>query len=263
MATTVPPSHAAKSETPRGRNRRGALSVQCRVQECSDGLGSLGMHIRMDEEVQRSLIETLRPVISVGRLGTYLVAAGFDPSRALQLYIWNARVGEAFHLPIQAVEVGLRNRINDALLAEFGGDWWKDERLLALLDAERQGDIALVLRRIRNRGLAEETGQVVAGLSFGFWVGMLQGQYNRDIWSRHLRSAFPDFPDSRNRKSLAAAAGRVAYIRNRISHHEPVIKLDLAKENATLMELLGWICPHKLEWIRPHCRVSSLLAEKP
>ena len=116
MATTVPPSHAAKSETPRGRNRRGALSVQCRVQECSDGLGSLGMHIRMDEEVQRSLIETLRPVISVGRLGTYLVAAGFDPSRALQLYIWNARVGEAFHLPIQAVEVGLRNRINDALL---------------------------------------------------------------------------------------------------------------------------------------------------
>lgn len=217
----------------------------------------------MDEEVQRSLIDALRPAISDGRLGTYLVASGFDAPRALRLYIWNAQIGEAFHLPIQAVEVGLRNRVNAALVAEFGQDWWKEERLFSILDDERKGDIALVLRRIRNRKLPEETGQIVAGLSFGFWVGMLQGQYNRDIWSRQLRLAFPSLPTDRSRKSLASAAGRVAFVRNRISHHEPIIKLDLAKENATLMDLLGWICPHKLEWVRPHCRVSALLAEKP
>lgn len=233
------------------------------MHECSDELGSPGSHIRMDEEVQRSLIDTLRPVISDGRIGTYLVASGFDGTRALRMYIWNAQVGEAFHLPIQAVEVGLRNRVNDALVSEYGQDWWKDERLADILDDERKADIALVLRRIRNRGLSEETGQIVAGLSFGFWVGMLQGRYNKDIWSRHLRSAFPDFPANRNRKTLASAAGRVAFIRNRISHHEPIIKLDLAKENATLMGLLEWICLHKLEWIRPHCRVSALLEQKP
>lgn len=233
------------------------------MHECSDELGSPGMYIQMDEEPQRSLIDALRPVISDGRLGTYLVAAGFNPARALKLYIWNAQVGEAFHLPIQAVEVGLRNRVNAALVAGFGQDWWKEESLIALLDDERKGDLALVLRRIRNRNLSEETGQIVAGLSFGFWVGMLQGQYNRDIWSRQLRQAFPSLPADRSRKSLAKAAARVAFIRNRISHHEPIIKLDLAKENATLMGLLGWICPHKLEWVRPHCRVSALLAEKP
>jgi hypothetical protein len=217
----------------------------------------------MNAELQQTLIEVLRPVLSDGRIGTYLVAAGFDPDRALRLYIWNAQVGEAFHLPIQAVEVGLRNRVNHGLISEFGANWWKDARLLALLDAERTADLDLVIRRMRNRRLTEETGQVVAGLSFGFWVGMLQGQYNRDLWSHHLRTSFPAYPNDRNRKSLATAAARVAFIRNRISHHEPIIKLDLTKENAALMDLLGWICPNKLAWIKPHCRVSGLLECKP
>lgn len=225
--------------------------------------GSPSDHTPMSNQPQQSLIDVLKPVLSDGRIGTYLVAAGFDEVRALRLYIWNAQVGEAFHLPIQAVEVGLRNRVNHALTLGYGDDWWKSQKLSRLLDEERQGDLRVVLRRILNRGLPQETGQVVAGLSFGFWVGMLQGRYNPEIWSRHLRTSFPHLPLNRNRKSLAAAAGRVAYIRNRISHHEPVIKLDLAVENATLMDLLGWICPDKLAWVRPHCRVSALLEEKP
>lgn len=253
----------SKSETPPGRGRRGALSVQDCMRVSSDELGSPNSVSRMDEELRQSLIESLRPTISEGRLGTYLLASGFNSKRALELYVWNAQMDEAFHLPIQAVEVGLRNRVNTALIAEFGQDGWKDERLFKLLDEERKGDIAQVLRRIRNRRLAEETGQVVAGLSFGFWVGMLDGRYNRDIWSRHLRSTFPGFPIDRNRKTLALAAGRVAFTRNRISHHEPIIKLDLARENATIMALLEWICRRKFAWLRPYCRASSLLSQRP
>ena len=70
-----------------------------------------------------SLFAPLSRMISAERFSTYLTAAGHDESRALLLYLWNARMGEAFHLPIQAVEVGLRNCVDHALRSEFGAIW--------------------------------------------------------------------------------------------------------------------------------------------
>ncbi len=217
----------------------------------------------MIEPVQPSLIDQLRPVISDDRLGTYLTAAGFDADRALELYLWNAEVGEAFHLPIQAVEVALRNRIHAALAAEFGSDWWRSTKLLGVLDDDRKADLALVLKRIRNRKLTLGSGQVVAGLSFGFWVGMLQARYNPLLWGGRLHTAFPDYPGNRNRASLAQAASRVAWLRNRIRHHEPIIRLDLSREYGTVMTLLGWLSTPKADWVRARSRVPGLLRSKP
>lgn len=214
-------------------------------------------------QVQHDLIDALRAVVSEERLGTYLTAAGFDTERALRLYMWNAQVGEAFHVPIQAVEVSLRNRINTALTAQFGVEWWKHKDLLVVLDHDRQSDLALVLKRIRNRKLPLTAGQVVAGLSFGFWVGMLQKRYNPVIWGGHLHQSFPDYPANRNRASLAQAVGRVAWLRNRIWHHEPIIGLDLSAEYGTVMRLLTWLSEPKAEWIRAHSRVPTLLRQKP
>jgi hypothetical protein len=207
--------------------------------------------------------EAILRAISADRFETYLKAAGHDPSRALRLYLWNAQLGEAFHLPIQAVEVGLRNCINTALTNTYGKDWWRNSDLEAILDEDRRGDLSVVLRRIRNRKLVLYTGQVVAGLSFGFWVGILDGRYNPPIWGKQLRVAFPDFPKERGRKSLYKAVGTVATLRNRISHHEPLIGLDILADFSNLMTLLEWICPSKAIWLRPHCRVAEIVRLRP
>lgn len=196
-------------------------------------------------------------------MDTYLIAAGHDEQRAARLYIWNAKIGESFHIPIQAVEVGLRNRINHALKNKYGDDWWKEKAFISLADQERKADLAIVLKRIRNRKLDECNSQVVAGLSFGFWVGMLAPRYNPEIWSAHLKASFPHLPDTRKRKSLAASAGQIATLRNRIAHHEPLIKRDLSSDYQRVMTMIEWICPTKLAWIKPHCRVPSLLRTKP
>lgn len=217
----------------------------------------------MAGHIQQSLIEQLKPVISEERLGTYLTAAGFDVDRALKLYVWNALIGEAFHLPIQAVEVGLRNRIGFAFAETFGPEWWKDDQFLTMLDDERRADLQLVRQRIRNRKLSPITGQIVAGLSFGFWVGMLHKRYNPLLWSKQLRPAFPSLPLDRSRASLAVMSGRVATLRNRIWHHEPIIKRDLSAEYGAVMTLLQWISPEKAAWLRPYCRVPQLLRQKP
>lgn len=208
-------------------------------------------------------LATLRLTISAGRISTYLIAAGHDETRAFKLYLWNAHLGEAFHTPIQAVEVGLRNRVNLALSNIYTPNWWECRSLTAILDDERRADLSQVFKRIRNRRLDLWTGQVVAGLSFGFWVGLLDGRYNAPIWSKQLRVTFPNLPVGRSRGSLFKEAGKVATLRNRISHHEPLIGRDISSDFATLMQLLSWICPVKSGWIKPYCRVPAVLRLRP
>ncbi len=39
--------------------------------------------------------------------------------------------------------------------------------------------------------------------------------------------------------------------------------MNLSEEYGAVMELLGWLCPIKMGWLRPHCRVPQLLRQKP
>ena len=217
----------------------------------------------MDDVRQELLFERLRHTISDERLGTYLSAAGFDQERALRLYIWNAQMGEAFHVPVQGVEVGLRNCVNVGLTSQFGPDWWRDAAFLAVADKERRRDIETAQRRIQKRQAPLTTSRIVATLSFGFWVGLLGPRYHPAVWSACLSTAFRGLPGDKSRQELALEAKRVSGLRNRIWHHEPVFRLDLSAEYHAVMQLLAWICPSKAIWLKPHCQVPRLLRQKP
>lgn len=65
-----------------------------------------------------------------------------------------------------------------------------------------------------------------------------------------------------SRGSLSPTISRVAFIRNRIWRHEPIIKLDLSPQHATVLQALEWICPVKAEWVQAHSRVPTLLRQK-
>ncbi len=208
-------------------------------------------------------IHALSEIISPLRMGTYLQNAGHDPDRALALYLWNAKMGEAFHLPIQAFEVGLRNRVSDGIAAVFGPDWWNDESFLREGGDKRDKDIRLVINRLSRKRVRADTGQVVAGLSFGFWIAMLHGRHNLKIWSAQLSNSFPHMPENITRKKLHARATDIADLRNRISHHEPIFKRNLSGDYGKCIEAVRWLCPTKAEWIKPHCRVPKMIREKP
>ena len=166
-------------------------------------------------------------------------------------------------MPIQAVEVGLRNRIDSALVAQYARDWWQNQSFLGVLDRDRKSDLDTVFRRLRNRKLPITTGQVVASLSFGFWVGLLQARYNPPIWGGRLHTAFPFLPARESRDSLARKAREVAYLRNRISHHEPLIGQNISIDYSNVKTLIEWVCQTKWAWIQPHCRVPEIMRDKP
>jgi len=221
----------------------------------------------MPDSVQQALngaeIAAILSAISPDRFKPYLQAAGFDQKRAFRLYLWNARLGEAFHTPIQAAEVALRNSINVALAEVYTPNWWECKNLRDLLDSDRDADLYTVLRRTRKRDLELYTGEVIAGLSFGFWVGILDGYYNHQIWSGQLRTAFPHLPANQTRSSLQSRVRGIATLRNKISHHEPLIGRNNLGDFSNLMTLLEWICPAKAVWVKPHCRVPEIVRQRP
>lgn len=208
-------------------------------------------------------LDVLADVISPLRMGTYVNAAGHDKDRALLLYIWNAKMGEAFHLPIQAVEVGLRNRVSAGISVVFGNDWWKSDDFLDVAAQKQHDDVQTVLSRLHSKGIKVETGQIVAGLSFGFWVAMLNSRYNVKIWSSQLHRAFPHLPPETDRQRLFSRVSEIADFRNRISHHEPIFKRNLSGDFQVCMLVLGWLCPTKQAWIKQSCTVSHMIRKKP
>lgn len=209
------------------------------------------------------MLQLLEPTLSQARMGTYMLEAGHDEARALQLYQWNAQLGEAFHLPIQAVEIALRNRINAVLVSKFGADWWSRTAFLSLADGRQIAAIDEAKARFGKRGQAVVTGQIVAGLSFGFWVSMLDARYNPSVWSHALATGFPDLPAGKSRDDLQKVSRQIAKFRNRISHHEPIFKANITQEYSRCMEMLMWLCRHKQKWIKPQCKVMTVLRLKP
>lgn len=208
-------------------------------------------------------VHALSEIISPLRLGTYLNSAGHDAQRALHLYIWNAQIGEAFHIPIQAVEVGLRNRVSDGLARAYGADWWQESSFLQQAGDHARSDLETVIRRLYSKGKDRTTGQIVASLSFGFWVGMLHKRHVPAIWSKHLNEAFPHLPQRIACSDLHREVREVGDLRNRIWHHEPIFRRDLSSDHARCLRIVSWLCPTKAAWIKPHCRVPSLIRQKP
>ncbi|MEV7772224.1 hypothetical protein [Kitasatospora sp. NPDC086791] len=173
--------------------------------------------------------------LSGPRLQTYATAAG-GQSAAIRLYWWNIEVSAAFYGPLHCLEVALRNALHDALKRKFGRpDWWS----IAPLDADGARLVtdaqAKCGRRISHRPTTAD--DVVAELSFGFWVKLLSKRYDRTFWVPALHRAFPH--GSGRRDALHRQFTTMMLLRNRISHHEPIHHRRLEADHATLFRLLG------------------------
>jgi len=208
-------------------------------------------------------IASLGNIVSQERLGKYINAAAHKPDVAIRLYVWNTRVGEAFFSPIQAIEVCLRNRIATAFADEYGPDWWQDNRFLGTVGRKGVDNIEDVKNRLRRARKPIETNRIIADLSFGFWVNGVGGRFNPDVWSSRLYTFMPDLPATIDRRLFHDRVEKVADLRNRIFHHEPIFNEDISKRYSDCLELLGWLSQEKRAWLKPYFRVAEVMRQKP
>lgn len=200
--------------------------------------------------------------LSFERLAPYVAAMG-NVRGGLRLYEWNLAVSASFFEDLSHLEVALRNTIHHQLMLLMRReDWWRSPTIVLGHGATNMLASAQIQAAVRVGG---RPGDVVAALSFGFWVSLLSSggsaAYETQFWRPALHRAFPDY--SGPRPPLHRKIENMRLLRNRIAHHEPIHYRHLAADHARLLTIVGWISGDFADWVAARSRVPALLMTKP
>lgn len=213
---------------------------------------------------QTNLYDVLRGTVTDARLTRYMNTCSNDQAKAIDLYYWNAKLGESFHVALQTWEIALRNRLNVFLLAKIGNNWpFEDRSLRKLHERERNKVRAAVTRqKYARKGQTVPVGAVVADLSAGFWVSLLSKRYDLPfVWRKNLDSVFPN--DNLERFEVSEICNKLLDLRNRVAHHEPVFHLPLEARREEIDRLLAAMCPASHALTNASCPFATTWAARP
>lgn len=197
-----------------------------------------------------ALMLSIQRTITQERLTRYLRATGGNVSRALELYELNVQLSTCLYGLLHGLEITVRNAEHHALTTSYGTASWYD---LAPLTAYW---VDQVNKAKAKPGVGGIPGKVVAELTFGFWVDLLQNRHHWNLWVRQkLHTAFPNA--RLHRSKIHDRLKEIQLIRNRISHHEPIITASNAIYNGDaltplpdLLECIEWVCADTAQWIQ-------------
>ena len=202
----------------------------------------------------------------------------------MHLYIWNTAISAALYVPIQGLEIALRNTLQEALVASHGSDWY--DKLPRNLTDKWQAMVPPHRRRRRRganpsiQGLEQEVIQaksklqrkrktvsasaIVPELTFGFWVMLLHsgtdGIFQETLWRPIFSKALPTIGRS---KMIHTPLVDIKELRNRIAHHEPIFNRDLQGEYDKIIRVLSWIDPDVSAWVDHHNIVKETMNQRP
>lgn len=177
---------------------------------------------------------------------------------AIAVYEWNMLLAEAFYVPLQCLEVCLRNKIHDRMSEVYGADWLTSAKAAPLNDFSR----SMVNKAKEKVGDDASNGKLVAELSFAFWVGLLATQYDATLWRQALHACFKA-TRGQKRSVVHSRLNAVRRFRNRIAHHEAIYDRPLERLHREMIEAIGWMCTDTCAWAEHHSRVATVLGEKP
>ena len=216
-------------------------------------------------------LQTLARLLSPQRFDTFVRAAGGDLETALRLYAWNIEISSAFWGSFHMLEVSLRNTLHTQLVTLAKRDDWWNARLLLPRDSKKdllhndtkkivQEAISTAKGKQTAKGEELESGHVVAELSFGFWIGMLANRYHQRLWEKTFVHTFPHYTGLRI--PLHDDLERLRKLRNRIAHHEPIFKRNLAIDHDKICGLIGYIEPEARVWVMNNSQIPKILSLK-
>jgi hypothetical protein len=193
--------------------------------------------------------EKILPYISDERLSTYrkFTASGsYYP--ALEIYIIAQMFSSYLFLPLQFLEVSLRNIIYLTFVAFYGKNQntppsRDPEGWLFWLPQNHKTKEAVTLannsalRDVKTRTV--RMGDVISRLSLGVWVNILSEQPDPKsplhFWRFTARKIFPNAP-KRKQTTVLHRLKEVKLIRNRLFHYEPIWSIDKCKTPRQIIE---------------------------
>lgn len=199
----------------------------------------------------------LEESLSLERFQRYLGACEGDRKLALSLYAHNSAVSAALYLPLQILEISMRNSFHRAFANRYG-DWWFDEPRV-ITDVFQRRKISEAQIDLVKDGKPLTPSRIVASLTFGFWTSCLSARYETVLWRRARLSANftlnGDAPPKRNQLNRMLTPIRI--LRNRIAHYEPILYWNLPKHYRNMVSLVSRLSPAASEWLIHHCTFES------
>ena len=190
--------------------------------------------------------QQLEVAISPDRLLPYRRAGGRNVD-VFARYLWNMALSEALHPALKCYEIALRNSIHNAATGHFGTDMWFDLRLNSDPNqhAVKAGILANARKELTKPPQPPDAGRIVAALTLGFWTFFANKSYEQNFWNPLAKDIFPYAPSHMLfRKTMAPRLQRIAYLRNRVAHHEPIWNWpQLRRDHGWVLQTLAWISP--------------------
>lgn len=195
--------------------------------------------------------ELLESAFSVQRMSKYLLLYPYNEEQAILHYKENLRLAEALYISLSVFEVTLRNAISREMENMTGRkDWYSIFATTPALNSLMH-DITAAKLHIAKRGEQVTPDKIISELTFGFWVTMLNSEYELTLW-KSLRKAFPHLPkQQRKRKNVSAPCNAFRKLRNRVFHHEAICwDLDYVTDlHNSIVQVLGWINADMPAWL--------------
>ncbi|MFN3460177.1 MAG: Abi family protein [Oceanibaculum sp.] len=207
-------------------------------------------------DYSESELDNLERTLSSERLKKYLQMASGDRAKAIRLYERNSELSACLYIPMQGVEIALRNTVSNVLQQDFRRADWYDSPSLNL-QRPQQDALSKAKANLTRQGKPHDPDRIVAELTFGFWVGLFGKAYSQfNLWNQHLHKAFPNA--SLQRKACHSELDKVRLLRNRIAHHEPILNRDLRADHSRLILIADWICSDTSRWISCSSRFDTI-----
>lgn len=220
------------------------------------------------------------------RLNAYRNGCDASDPATLALYLWNLDLSSAAQKVLAITEVVLRNAIDQSLRNWNVGETTRTEDWLLApahpLDRLTENTREEAARRARNartsrpgshprRQAPVDHNDMLVQLTLGSWNNLLPIRNRnantfskrRYLWHHAIKNAFPHLQNDSNGYGTAARVGNLLTLRNRVSHMEPLLDIDMVQRYNDVLTLLASINPDLKPWMANYSQLLTIYNQRP
>jgi len=200
----------------------------------------------------------IETALSKERLDTYreLLSDGTKFIDIISVYNANTAISEALVGSTQIMEISVRNSIHRQIQKSYGSEWYIGNTLK--LDNNGKRHVERLTKKYKNVQKFNTPNtlstKIISELTLGFWSHLFMRRYEDPLWRKTLRFAFPHVGGALTRGQVYQLLDKFRRLRNRISHHEQILKYDLDVYYNNIIDLVSWVSPVTAIWLSHHNR---------
>lgn len=172
----------------------------------------------------------------------YITNKRFEIYSDLDTYNRNLKKSKSLYIPLSILEVSLRNSINSLFERLYSRGWLINEA--NFLKHKELEKITKAKSKILENSETISKDKLVSELTFGFWTALFQSSYDDKMRIANLKQIFPNLPSKDkllvNRQILSTKLNHIRKFRNRVFHHENIIKEEFENIEDDIYEILGF-----------------------